>query len=336
MENTADYSSVDQNGLHDRLSSYLVFRDPAMGEALADVPRFARSQEPVLLQGETGTGKELVARALHGLGPRAHGPFVAVNCGAIPDTMLEAELFGYEKGAFTGASRTHRGRFEQAHQGTLFLDEIGEMPPTAQVSLLQVLEGQVQRIGGEREISVDVRVVAATLRPLEERVESGLFRQDLLYRLQVLPVQLPPLRDRPRDIGLLARRFLSQSLQGMGWVGATPTLNDAAVARLQTYAWPGNVRELRNMMARLAIRVSPELDELGPDWFDTLLSSKGNRNRNADQGVWIPSDATLAEAEFLLIQEALRQTGNNRRAAAKRLGMGERTLRRHLNSSKKP
>ena len=323
-----------REGLAERLAPYLMFRDPSMAEALMDLPRFAASAEPVLIQGETGTGKELVARALHGLGPRQQGPFVAVNCGAIPESMLEAELFGYEKGAFTGAVRTHRGRFEQAHQGTLFLDEIGEMPPAAQVSLLRVLEqGMVQRIGGERETPVDVRVVAATHRPLEERVASGLFRQDLLYRLHVLPLCLPALRERPGDIALLARHFLGNSLRDMAWEGIPPTLTAEALALLEAHDWPGNVRELRNLMARLVVRLPEGVREIGPKLLVPLLPPKAAKSATAGEGVLIPKGTTLADAEWLLIDAALKESGYNRTQAARLLGIGERTLRRKLNES---
>jgi len=319
-------------GLAGQLAPYLLFRDPAMHKALADLPRFAASSEPVLIQGETGTGKELVARALHGLGPRAQGPFVAVNCGAIPESMLEAELFGFEKGAFTGATRRHRGRFEQADGGTLFLDEIGEMPPAAQVSLLRVLEEHgVQRIGGEGITPVNVRVVTASHRPLEERIESGMFRQDLLYRLNVLLIRLPPLRERPQDIALLAGHFLTNSLRDMGWQGSPPSLSDGALARLAGHAWSGNVRELRNLMARLALRLPLGVREIGANLLDPLLPTATARPASTADGVFIPTGTTLAEAERLLIDAALKKTGNNRSQAARLLGIGERTLRRRLN-----
>jgi len=305
-----------------------------MEMALADVPRFARSREPVLIQGETGTGKELVARALHGLGPRSQGPFVPVNCGAIPDSMLEAELFGYEKGAFTGAQRRHRGRFEQAHQGTIFLDEVGEMPPEAQVSLLRVLEEwAVHRIGGEAPVAVDVRVVAATHRALDERLASGLFREDLLYRLNVLPLLLPPLRERRTDIPLLAERFLHNGLRDMGWQEPMPTLTAEAAQLLASYDWPGNVRELRNLMARLAVRLPEDAREASAPSVYELLPRSGRERSGVVDGVFIPVGTTLAEAEWLLIDAALKASGYNRSQAAKLLGIGERTLRRKLNAS---
>jgi DNA-binding NtrC family response regulator len=322
------------SGLDEQLAPYLIFCDPAMKEALIDVPRFAVSAEPVLIQGETGTGKELVARALHGLGPRAQAPFVAANCGAIPETMLEAELFGFAKGAFTGATRQHRGRFEQADKGTLFLDEIGETPPAAQVSLLRVLDERVvHRIGGERGTAVDVRVVAATHRPLEERVDSGLFRRDLLFRLNVLLVRLPPLRERPRDIEVLAKHFLANSVRDMSWQGAPPALAKEALSLLAGHAWPGNVRELRNLMARLAVRLPEGVRQISAKLLAPVLPAS-NAGAGAEEGVIIPKGTTLADAEWLLIDAALKDSGYNRSRAAKQLGIGERTLRRKLNESR--
>ena len=311
----------------------MVVRDPVMIRALNELPRFAASSEPVLVQGETGSGKELVAHALHGMGPRTAGPFVAINCGAIPDSMLEAELFGYEKGAFTGAVRTHRGHFEQAHIGTLFLDEIGEMPLSAQVRLLRVLEdGMVHRVGSERGEPVDVRVVAATHRPLEECVAAGLFRKDLFYRINVLPIHLPPLRARPDDIELLAHRFLVRSILSMDKGRTVPVFSQTALLRLKAYSWPGNVRELRNLMARLAVRLPEGVREVGDSLLASLLPAKVAAVALTD-GVLIPKGTTLADAEWLLIDAALKEAEYNRSKAAKMLGIGQRTLRRKLNES---
>ncbi len=314
-----------------RLDPYLLFRDPVMAEALADIPRFAALDEPVLIQGETGTGKELVAMAVHKMSPRAAAPFVAVNCGAIPEGMLESELFGHERGAFTGALGAHRGRFEQAAGGTLFLDEVGEMPLQFQVRLLRALEeGRIQRIGAEKPIPMDVRIVAATHRDLREDVEAGLFRRDLYYRLDVLPVRLPPLRERRQDIVLLADHFLRRTFDAMGRHCRPPALAPDAQAALEAYPWPGNIRELRNAMTRIAVRIPEEMREVTASFLESFLNRQIRREPTGD-GIWIPADATLAEAEQRLIDHALKRTGFNRRAAARLLGIGERTLRRKLN-----
>ena len=315
-----------------QLRPYLLFDDPAMIQAMADLPSIAASLQPVLIQGETGTGKEMVARAVHGLSPVAEGPFVAVNCGAIPETLLEDELFGHEKGAFTGAQKQRQGRFEQAHGGTLFLDEIGEMPLPFQVRLLRVLEdGLIQRVGGERPIAVNVRVIAATHRNLEEDVGSGLFRQDLLYRLNILPVNLPPLRDRLADVHLLANHFLRRALQDMERLPPWPSLAKDAHDLLAGYRWPGNVRELRNMITRLAVRLPPGVKSVDAQWIASLLPQRSKASISGN-GIFIPADATLAEAEQILIEAALKKSQGNRIEAAKALGIGERTLRRKLNA----
>jgi len=318
--------------LETRLDPYLLFRDPVMTAALADIPRFAALDEPVLIQGETGTGKELVAMAVHNLSPRSGAPFVAVNCGAIPETMLESELFGHERGAFTGASALHRGRFEQASGGTLFLDEIGEMPLQFQVRLLRVLEeGTIQRIGGERPVRVDVRIVAATHRDLHEEITAGLFRQDLFYRLDVLQVRLPPLRDRRQDIVLLATHFLHHTLEEMGRE-QTRVFAPESEKLLESCSWPGNVRQLRNTMTRLAVNLPDDMQEIAPEFLQRFLPlHDAGCDNTPGQGIWIPATATLAEAEQMLIDAALKRTGFNRKAAARQLGIGERTLRRRLN-----
>jgi DNA-binding NtrC family response regulator len=316
-----------------QLAPYLLLQDPLMEHALCDLPQIANSLQAVLIQGESGTGKELIARAVHELSPLAEEAFVAINCGAIPETLLEDELFGHEKGAFTGAQKMRKGHFEQADGGTLFLDEFGEMPLTFQVRLLRVIEdGIIQRVGSEQSISLKVRIIAATHKNLEEAVTSGLFRQDLLYRLNILPIQLPPLRMRPADIQLLSTHFLKRSLLDMQRSPPWPTLTEESIALLVGYDWPGNVRELRNMMTRLAVRLPVEIKQVDSQWISGLLPQTSN-TINSGRGIFIPTGKTLAEAELIMINAALSDSGGNRVEAAKILGMGERTLRRKLNKS---
>jgi len=224
----------------------------AMREILELTDHVAPHDTTVLVRGESGTGKELVARRIHALSPRAEGPFLQVNCGAIPDDLVETELFGHERGAFTGASARHVGRFERASGGTLFLDEVGELPLRAQVKLLRVLqEGQLERVGGESTVDVDVRVIAATHRDLEKMVEDGTFRADLYYRLNVFPLLMPPLRDRPEDIPALVRHLVSAIAARLG--RAAPEVCPDDLARLCRMPWPGNVRELENALERAII-----------------------------------------------------------------------------------
>ncbi len=313
------------------LDSYLLFQDPLMQQSLAELPQIASSLQNVLIQGESGTGKELVARAVHELSSVAEGPFIAINCGAIPESLLEDELFGHEKGAFTGAQKMRKGHFEQADGGTLFLDEIGEMPLNFQVRLLRVLEdGIIKRVGSESSIKLNTRIIAATHRNLETAVESGLFRQDLLYRLNILPIQLPPLRMRPEDIKLLAKHFLQRSLQDMQHIPPWPILDEESLALLSDYDWPGNVRELRNMMTRLAVRLPVEIKQVDSSWLSLLLP-QATKLKNMGQGTFIPKGTSMAGAEQILIEAALLENDGNRIEAAKSLGMGERTLRRKLN-----
>jgi DNA-binding NtrC family response regulator len=213
----------------------------------------------VCILGETGTGKELIARALHDRSPRLDGPFVTLNCAAVPGELIESELFGHEKGSFTGAISRHLGKFEQAHRGTLFLDEIGDMPAVMQAKLLRVLEEkQVERIGGDRSIAVDVRVIVATHRNLDEMVQRGAFRQDLYHRIYVFPLALPPLRERQEDIPALVDHFARQVSEINGWKPKAVT--PGAIAALCGYAWPGNVRELRNVVERLLLLSGNEVD----------------------------------------------------------------------------
>jgi DNA-binding NtrC family response regulator len=230
----------------------IVWAGESMQRLMAQLERVAASVTRVCIYGETGTGKELAARTLHEKSPRRHGPFVTVNCAAVPAELIESELFGHEKGSFTGATARHLGKFEQAHRGTLFLDEIGDMPFAMQAKLLRVLEeGEVERIGGDKPIAVDVRVITATHRNLEELVREGKFRQDLFHRVYVFPLLIPPLRERREDIPKLVEHFARQVSAQNGWkpVAFAPD----AIAALQQYSWPGNVRELRNVVERLML-----------------------------------------------------------------------------------
>jgi two-component system nitrogen regulation response regulator NtrX len=243
----------ENRDLSHRLGKHeIVWQGETMRRAMAQVERVAASETRVCIQGETGTGKELVARTLHERSPRAGGPFVTLNCAAVPTELIESELFGHEKGSFTGAAGRHLGKFEQAQHGTIFLDEIGDMPLAMQAKLLRVLEeGEVERIGGERAITVDVRVVVATHRDLEAQVRDGKFRQDLFHRVFVFPLRLPPLRERREDIPALVEHFALQVSTVNGW---KPThFTPDALAALQNHPWPGNVRELRNAVERLML-----------------------------------------------------------------------------------
>ena len=237
----------------------LVYEGPAMRRVMAQVDRVAASEARVCILGETGTGKELIARALHERSHRAGGPFVTLNCAAVPGELIESELFGHEKGSFTGAASRQTGKFEQAHRGTLFLDEIGDMPLVMQAKLLRVLEeSQVERVGGDRPIPVDVRAIVATHRNLDELVKRGAFRQDLYHRIYVFPLVLPPLRERIEDIPALAAHFAARVSEQNGWK-SKPFAPDA-IEELQRYPWPGNVRELRNVVERLLLLADGPVD----------------------------------------------------------------------------
>jgi two-component system nitrogen regulation response regulator NtrX len=237
----------------------MVWTGETMRRVMAQIERIAASEVRVCIYGETGTGKELIARTLHEKSHRAAGPFVTLNCAAVPSELIESELFGHEKGSFTGAAQRHTGKFEQAHRGTLFLDEIGDMPAAMQAKLLRVLEeGEVERIGANKPTAVDVRVVVATHRNLERLVESGGFRRDLYHRVVVLPVELPPLRRRREDLPALVEHFARQVSAQNGWKAVPFTAG--AIEALQSYAWPGNIRELRNVVERLLLLADAEVD----------------------------------------------------------------------------
>jgi DNA-binding NtrC family response regulator len=291
------------------------------------VTRVAPTDATVLLVGESGTGKEEVAATIHELGRRKKLPFLPLNCGAVPPNLIESELFGHEKGSFTGATQMHRGYFERASKGTLFLDEVTEMPIELQVKLLRVLEtGTLVRVGGDEPISVDVRVIAASNRSPEQAVKDGKFREDLLYRLNVFPILLPPLRDRNGDIELLAEHFLAQLNREEG---ANKKFTGVARRRLNTYQWPGNVRELMNIVRRAFILAeeSIELDGLPVPATTGVGSSAGSAAPDA-----IRVGMSLAELERHFILATLEQYGGDKRKAAEVLGISLKTMYNRLNN----
>jgi transcriptional regulator with GAF, ATPase, and Fis domain len=301
----------------------LVGESPPFLAALETARRAAASDAPVLLLGETGTGKELVARLVHRESPRRASAFVAINCAALPEALLESELFGHERGAFTGADRRRRGLFELAHRGTLFLDEVGEMPPPLQAKLLRVLEtGELRRVGSEAVIRVSARVVAATNRDLAEAVDAGGFREDLYFRLAVLTLPLPPLRRRPGDARLLARAFVSELAHRLRRPQLTVT--DDALDAIARHAWPGNVRELRNAIERAAALADG--DEIDAALLD--LGPSGARAHAAPTGDQAP--ITIAEAERRAVVAALRHTCGRKGEAAELLGIAHPTLNRKI------
>jgi two-component system response regulator FlrC len=305
----------------------LVAEDPRMRAIAALARRVAASDVTVLLTGESGTGKEVFARYIHRHSARAERPFVAINCAAIPEQMLEAMLFGHEKGAFTGAQSAHAGKFEQAQGGTLLLDEISEMPPALQAKLLRVLqEREVERLGGTRTIALDVRVLATTNRDLRAEVAAGRFREDLFYRLNVMPIALPPLRERVGDIAPLARRALARFAPAQG---RTLALSTAAEQALVAYRWPGNARELENVVQRAAILAAGSTIEVPDLRFEGEATAQAVAlPATAAAGAALQSD--LREREHELIMDALRAVAGNRKLAAERLGISPRTLRYKL------
>jgi PAS domain S-box-containing protein len=300
----------------------IVSRSPAMRRVLEVLPRIAESESTILVQGETGTGKELVARAIHGLSPRREGPFVAVNCGALPDTLLESELFGYKAGAFTGATRDKPGRFALARGGTLFLDEIGEVTPGLQVRLLRVLqERQFEPLGSTRTEEADVRVIAATNRDLSALVERKAFRQDLYYRVKVMKLELPPLRRRPEDVPLLVQHFIAlfNAVQNKRVSGVSAD----ALGVLVAHDYPGNVRELQNAIEHAFVLVAEgqiELEHLPAELVPISTPRKESRRLVE----------TRRAIEARAIREAIQRNGGNRLAAAQELGMHKSTLFRKV------
>ncbi len=303
----------------------IIGRTPGMGRVYGLIERVADSPTTVLITGESGTGKELVARALHQQSNRADAAFISVNCGAIPENLFESELFGYEKGAFTGAGASKPGRFELADGGTLFLDEVGELPLDMQVKLLRVLQDRsFERVGGVRSMTVDVRLVAATNRDLAEEVQRGAFRQDLYYRLAVIPVALPPLRDRAQDIPLLVDHFLERFNERLGrtFTGLTP----GAIEALKGYEWPGNIRELENLMERTVLLADGDMIDVD----DLPGMGGGAALPDADDldGMGLKEYVRVhtAKLERDRILKVLEAEDNNVTRAAKRLGISRKSL----------
>ncbi len=322
--------AVERRGLKDRVDGTerhieslsgppLTYGDPAMNPVVEAIEKVARTNATVLLLGESGTGKEVAARSIHTKSPRATKPFMAINCAALTDTLLESELFGHEKGAFTGATERKRGRLELADGGTFFLDEVGELKLELQAKLLRVLqERRFERVGGSRTLEVDVRWVAATNRDLRAMIDDGRFREDLYHRLAVFPIKLPPLRERPADVLPLARHLLERIARDLK--RSLPRLTPAAEKRLAAASWRGNVRELANTLERAAILADGDSIDESHIWLeDASLKPAPAFAASAEV-------RPLAELEKEAILHALEVVGGNRRKAAEQLGIGERTL----------
>ena len=302
----------------------IVARSPKMQEVLAMVERVAPTNSTVLLGGESGVGKDLIARAIHEKSRRASGPFIKINSTAIPENLLESELFGYEKGAFTGANNSKPGKFELADKGTLFLDEIGDVPPATQVKLLRVLqEREFERLGGTRTVKVDVRLIAATNRDLREALEQGTFREDLYYRLNVVPIDIAPLRQRKEDIPELVNLFISRFAADSG--KPVKSITPEAMQILVNYHWPGNVRELQNIIERACALAKGTVLEAA----DIHLDVRPAKAANGTSG-FLPEGMTLEHWEDEMIREALRRANGNKSQAARLLGLSRNALRYRL------
>jgi transcriptional regulator with PAS, ATPase and Fis domain len=297
--------------------------DQTMMNVATIAGRVAVSRAPILISGESGTGKELLAQLIHEKSQRSKGPWVALNCAAIPEGLLESELFGYDRGAFTGANNRKAGFFELAHGGTLFLDEVAEFPLGLQAKLLRALQnGEIQRVGATQPTKVDVRIIAATHRDLSQRVKDGLFREDLFYRLNVIPLRIPALRERPRDIELLTTLFIERACHSNGL--EQKKVHAEALAKLKAWAWPGNVRELQNVIERAVLLSSHPVILASDIVIDSSSLEPG-------VGTGLRVGMTVSEAERLLILKTLEHTEQNRTQAAQILGISIRTLRNKIN-----
>jgi two-component system response regulator AtoC len=296
----------------------------AMREIFATVDRVAPTRATVLLCGESGVGKDLIARAIHHHSPRFDRPFVKINCTALPENLMESELFGYEKGAFTGANTTKPGKFEQADTGTVFLDEIGDVPGSIQVKLLRILqEREFERLGSNKTRHIDVRVLAATNVDLRAALEQGTFREDLYYRLNVLPINIPPLRDRKEDVPFLVTYFIKKLRKDLG--SPVESISDAAIERLLSYHWPGNVRELENVLERSMVLATGPVLQAGDIKLDTAP-----KTRAASVDSFLPEGMTLDQFEQSIIREALHRAAGNKSQAARLLGLTRNALRYRL------
>lgn len=316
--------------LQDTQNNIIIGKSPLMRNIVTQIEQIAPSTATVLITGDTGTGKEMIANVIHQLSPRADQPMIRVNCGALPEALLESELFGHSKGSFTGAYKDHTGRFENADKGTIFLDEIGEMSPAAQVRLLRVLqEGEFERVGSSKPIKVDVRVIAATNRDLHEEVHKRKFREDLFYRINVFHLKLPSLRERRTDVPLLAQHFMqkyaeknSKAIRGIG---------DRAYQALEAYPWPGNVRELENVIEHGVILAKGDrvtLEDL-PEIFHDLEHPGPAETPEGDRIV-IPLGYSAQQSEAVVIRKTVEMTGGDKEAAARVLGYSTRTLYRKM------
>jgi len=302
----------------------IVGRSPAMQQIFATIMRVAPTRATVLLAGESGVGKDLIARAIHFHSPRKDRPFVKINCTALPENLMESELFGYEKGAFTGATTSKPGKFEQADSGTVMLDEIGDVPANIQVKLLRVLqEREFERLGSNKTLHIDVRVIAATNRDLRAALEEGTFREDLYYRLNVVPLEIPPLRERKEDIPYLARHFVEKLAPELG--NQVTGITNAAIDKLMQYSWPGNVRELENVIERSMVMASG--DQL--DGNDIRLDMN-LRPRQSNGDLTLPEGMSLDAYEQELIRDALKRANGNKSQAARLLGLTRNALRYRL------